>query len=262
MRKSKMKIAILGCKSAFFIASLILLPAKQSKAEKLVVDGLFYRLFVAFKVDQKAAQAWVPAPWKVVSLAEGPLQGTNIMLMLDDRFIIQDGEGKLDKGGAHCLAVLVSPGVHTKTGEFAFFVTRIYWPYDDPHAYKNAVKATVHREATIKSATSESGTGSEMWKVQDDAGGILEFRMNYQRGVPKRVKTEFKSRSSVEPDFLRIYHDDSSSDLVKSIPAGIDRVQNYKFRTTIPELRKMFDGSEQLISIVVNPCRVRKVFLP
>jgi hypothetical protein len=29
MRKSKMKIAILGCISAFFIASLILLPAKQ-----------------------------------------------------------------------------------------------------------------------------------------------------------------------------------------------------------------------------------------
>ena len=262
MRKSKMKMTIFACISLFFIASLILLPAKPSKAETLVVDGLFYRIVVAFNVDQKAAQAWLPAPWKVVSLAEGPLQGTNIMLMLDDRFIIQDGEGKLDKGGAHCLAVLVSPGVHAKTGEFAFFVTRIYWPYDDPHAYKNAVKATVQREATIKSATSESGTGSEMWKVQDDAGGILEFRMNYQRGVPKRVKREFKSRSSVEPDFLRIYHDDSSSDLVKSTPAGIDRVQNYKFRTTIPELRKMFDGSEQLISIVVNPCRVRKVFLP
>jgi hypothetical protein len=86
--------------------------------------------------------------------------------------------------------------------------------------------------------------------------------MDYQRGVPKRVKTVFKVRSSVEPDFLRIYHDDYSNDLVKSIPAGIDRVQYYKFRTTIPELRKMFDGSEQLISIMVNPCRVRKVFLP
>ncbi len=74
--------------------------------------------------------------------------------------------------------------------------------------------------------------------------------------------TEFKVRSSDDPDFLRIYHDDYSSDLVKSIPAGIDRVQNYKFRTTIPELHKMFDGSEQLIAIMVNPCRVRKVFLP
>ena len=69
MRKSKMKIAIMGCISAFFIASLILLPAKPSKAETLVVDGLFYRIVVAFNVDQKAAQAWLPAPWKVVSLA-------------------------------------------------------------------------------------------------------------------------------------------------------------------------------------------------
>jgi hypothetical protein len=262
MKKNKMKIAVLGCISVFFIASLILLPVKPSKAETLVVDGLFSRIFVAFKVDQKAAQAWLPAPWKVTSLAKGPFQGSNIMLCLDDRFIIQDGEGKLDKGGSHCLAVLVSPGVHTKTGEFAFFVTRIYWPYDDPHAYKNAVKAIVHREATIKNATSDSGSGSEMWKIQNNAGGILEFQMNYQRGVPKRVKTVFKVRSSVDPNFLRIYHDDYSSDLVKSIPAGIDRLQNCKFRTTIPELRKMFDGSEQLLSIMVNPCRVRKVFLP
>ena len=34
-------------------------------------------------------------------------------------------------------------------------------------------------------------------------------------------------------------------ELVKSIPAGIDRVKNFKFRVTIPELREMFDGSEQ-----------------
>jgi hypothetical protein len=146
------------------------------------------------------------------------------MLCLDDRFIIQDGEGKLDKGSSHCLAVLVSPGVHTKTGEFAFFVTRIYWPYDDPHAYKNAVKAMVHREATIKSATSESGSGSEMWKIQDNAGGILAFQMNCQRGVTKRVKTAFKVRSSVDPDFLRIYHDDDSSDFIMTLPF------NFKFR--------------------------------
>ena len=260
MRKTKMKIATLGCISAFVIASLIVLPAKPSEAERLVVDGMFYRLFVAFKVDHNAAQAWLPAPWKVVSLSKGPLQGSNIMLFLDDKFIMQDGEGKLEQWPVR--AVLVSPGVHTKTGEFAFFVTRIYWPNDDPHAYKNAVKATVHREATIKSGTSETGAGSEIWKVQDNAGGILEFQMNYEQGVQKRVKTEFKVRSSVEPDFLRIYHDDYSSDLVKSIPAGIDRVKNYKFRTTIPELRRMFDGSEELIAIMVNPCRVRKVFLP
>jgi hypothetical protein len=86
--------------------------------------------------------------------------------------------------------------------------------------------------------------------------------MDYQRAVPKRVKKEFKVRSSVEPDFFRIYRDDLSVDVVKSIPAGIDRVQNYQFRVTMSELRKMFDGSEQFVGISVNPIRVRQVFLP
>jgi hypothetical protein len=71
-----------------------------------------------------------------------------------------------------------------------------------------------------------------------------------------------KVRSSVEPDIFFNYKDDYASDLVKSIPAGIDRVQYYKFRTTIPELHKMFDGSEKLIGILVNPCRVRQRFRP
>ncbi len=260
MSKNRITKTMFGCIGLFFLASLILFLAKPSKAETLVVDGMFYRLFLAFKVDQKEAEAWLPAPWQVVSLSKGPLQGANVMLFFDDNFTLQDGEGKLEQWPVR--AVLVSPGVHNKTGEFAYFVTRIYWPYDDPHDYKNAVKAMVHREATIINSTSEPGVRSEMWKVKDNAGGLLEFQMNYQRGVTKRVKLEFKVRSSVDPDFIRIYYDDYSNDLVKSIPIGIDRVQDYKFRTTIPELRKIFDGSEQLIAIMVNPCIVRKVFLP
>ena len=118
------------------------------------------------------------------------------------------------------------------------------------------------REASIKGATPESGTGSEVWKVQDSAGGIMEFRMDYQRALPKRKTHEFKAHSSVDPNILFNYKDDAASDLVKSIPDGIDRVQNYKFRVTISELRKMFNGSEQLIGILVNPSRVRQRFRP
>ena len=262
MRKSKMTITILGFIGIFLIVSLILLPAKQAKAETLIESTLFFRIYVAFNVDQKAAQAWLPAPWKAVSVPKGPFKGANLYVLFNDKFIGQDGEGKPDMGGMYCYSALIAFGKNQKTGEFSAFVTRIYWPYDDPHGYKNAVKATVSREATIKGATSESGAGSEVWKVQDSAGGIMEFRMDYQRAVPKRLKKEFKVRSSVEPDFLRIYRDDYAVDLVKSIPAGINRVKNYQFRTTISELGKMFDGSEKLIGISVNPCRVRQVFLP
>ena len=231
-----------------------------AQAETLVESSLFFRIYLAFSVDQKAAQAWLPSPWNLSPIPEGPLKGANLLVIFTDKFIHQDGEGKLDKGGAYCSVGLVSWGKNQQTGEFAPFVTRGYWPNDDPGSYKKAVKAMVSREATIKA--SASGTGSEVWKVQDSAGGIMEFRMDYQRGVPSRRTYEFKVRSSVDPNILYSYKDDTAVDLVKSIPAGIDRVKNYKFRVTMSELRKMFDGSEQLVGILINPSRVRLKYSP
>jgi hypothetical protein len=61
---------------------------------------------------------------------------------------------------------------------------------------------------------------------------------------------------------LRIYRPDVGTDVVKSTPAGIDCVRSYQFRVMVPELRPMFDGTEQLVSIVVPPWYVRQVFLP
>ncbi len=233
-----------------------------AQAETLVESSLFFRIYVAFSVDQKAAQAWLPAPWKAVSLPKGPFKGTNLYVVFNDIFIMQDGEGKPYLGGTFCFAALVAFGKNEQTGEFVPFVTRIYWPYDDPSSYKNAVKATVRRGATLHGADLGPGTGTEVWRVQDRAGGVLEFWMDYQRAVPKRTKKEFKVRSSVDPNILFNYQDDYAVDIVKSIPAGIDRVQNYQFRVTMSELGKMFDGSEQLVGILVNPSRVRQKFLP
>ncbi len=233
-----------------------------AQAETLVESQLYFRTYVAFSVDQKAVQAWLPDPWKAVSLPKGPFKGANLYVMFEDMFLKQDGEGKPAKGETYHAALLVAFAKHPQTGDFAVFVIRIYSPHGGPGPYKNTVKATVRREATLKGADLEPGAGSEVWKVQDSAGGIMEFRMDYQRAVPKRVKKEFKVRSSVEPDFFRIYRDDRTVDVLKSIPAGIDRVQNYKFRVTMSELRKMFDGSEKLVGILVNPIQVRQVFLP
>ena len=252
-------------RSVLFVLGIICIGSVSfttlAQAETLVESSMFFRIYVAFSVDQKAAQAWLPAPWKAVSLPKGPFKGANLLVVFTDNFIAQDGEGKLHKGGTYCVAVLVALGKNEQTGEFAPFVIRAYWPYDDPGAYKNGVKAMVFRWATVQSANL-GGKVSEVWKVQDSAGGIMEFLMDYQRAVPKRTKRESKVRSSVEPDFFRIYRDDYAHELVKSIPAGIDRVKNYKFMVTMSELGEMFDGSEQLVGIAVDHSRVREVFLP
>jgi hypothetical protein len=262
MKKNTMYINILSCISFFLISSLVLLPATQAQAETLNESTIMYRIYVAYSVDQNAAQAWLPAPWKAVSIPKGPFKGANLYILFNDKLVTQDSEGKPDKGGTYCNVGLVAFGKNQQTGKVRVFVIRVYWPYDDPSVYRNAAKAAVSREATIKDSTSESGSGSEVWKVQDSSGGIMEFRMDYQRSGPKRIKREMKVYSSVEPGFIRIYRDDYASDLVKSIPLGMDKVKNYHFRTTISELRKMFNGSEKLVGISVNPCRVRQAFLP
>ena len=65
-----------------------------AQAETLVESNLLFRIYMAFNVDQAAAQAWLPDPWKAVSLPKGPFKGANLYLILDDRFLNQDAEGK------------------------------------------------------------------------------------------------------------------------------------------------------------------------
>ena len=127
---------------------------------------------------------------------------------------------------------------------------------------RNSVRATIRREHTLKSANFEPGTGSELWELGNSVGEMLQFRIEYRRAVPSRAKRELKPRSAVEPTFFRIYRFDQGSDLVKSVPAGVDRVQNYQLRVTVSELRKLFNGTEQLVGIIVVPWYVRQLFLP
>jgi hypothetical protein len=98
--------------------------------------------------------------------------------------------------------------------------------------------------------------------VRATAGGALELQFDYRGGVPARAKTEAKVYSNVEPNFFRIYRVDQGSDVVKSVPDGIDRVKNYQLRVGIAELGKLFDGSEKVVSIAVLPWYLRQVFLP
>jgi len=108
----------------------------------------------------------------------------------------------------------------------------------------------------------EAGVGSDFWEVQGTRGGNIELRLQYQGSLPSRDKSEQKIYSAVQPSFFRIYRLDTATDMVKSIPAGIDRVQKYQLRMAVPELSKLFDGTEHLVGISVIPLYVRQVFLP
>jgi hypothetical protein len=119
-----------------------------AQAETLVESQLYFRIYVAFSVDQKAVQTWLPDPWKAVSLPKGPFKGANLYVLFDDKLLNQIGEGKSAKAEVYHAAILVTFAKHPQTGDFAVFVIRVYSPHGGPVPYKNTVKATVSRGAT------------------------------------------------------------------------------------------------------------------
>ena len=259
VRRSLAVLLLLGI---FAVGSLS--STRPSWAETLVQQNVDTRVVLAFRVGHAGLERWLHAPWQVDPVATGPSKGANLTVSFIDRLLNQDGEGKVAAEPATRLVALVVPVKHGQTGETALFDIREYnaGPQGVPGPYKTGVSATIRREATLQGADLAPGAGSEMWEVKESGGGLIEFRVEYQRGIPSRTKPEVKLHSAVYPSFFRIYRPDVGTDMVKSTPAGIDRVRSYQFRVTVPELRPLFDGTEQLVSIVVLPWYVRQVFLP
>jgi hypothetical protein len=245
--KRTIAISMLG----FFLAFGSGVFATQAGAETLVGSNVDNRIVVALRVGQAALQGWLPAPWQVNPVPKGPLKDANLFVIFVDRLLGQDPQGKPAAGGTYRFVALAAPAKHAQTGKPAPFVLRIFAPHEDINLYnpyKNSVRATIRREQTLKGKDLEPGTGSEFWELRDKVGGMLQFRMEYQRAVPRRAKQELKPRSAVEPTFFRIYRVDQGSD--------------YQLDVTVPELGKLFDGTEQLVGIAVVPWYVRKYFLP
>jgi len=233
-------------------------------AETLVQSTVETRLTVALRVGQAELQKLVPPPWQVITIPGGPFKEANFFVTFIDSFLVQDAQGKPDMGGISRLVPLAASVKHTQTGEVAFMVIGGFMANisNVPGPYKKYVGATIRREQTHKGANLETGVGEDFWEVRDTSGGIIELRVQYQCALPSRAKSEQKIYSAAEPSFFRIYRVDSATDIIKSIPIGINRVQNYQLRVAVPELSKLFDGTEQLVGIAATPLFVRQIFLP
>ena len=77
-----------------------------------------------------------------------------------------------------------------------------------------------------------------------------------------RERGEAHVISAKDPALGQDHKFEAATDVVKSVPEGIDEVQHYTFRLTAPEYSTLFDGSEQLIGISVAPWHLRQVFGP
>jgi hypothetical protein len=241
----------------------ILLWPDVVSAQKLLGLNNESRTVLALRVNEAALQKWLPSPWQSNPAGSGPSKDANANLVFINPWLTQDPEGKPTVVPIDRRIAIALPAKNPQTDESTILVARIYHSNAQvlPGPYKNSVAATVRLEQTLKGDGVEPATGSELWEMRNEHGTI-ELRLQYQRGVPTRLKPEAKPRSAADPTIQRLYRFDQGVDVVRSIPAGIDRVQGYSLRVTVEELRPLFDGSEQLVSVSLLPWYLREVSQP
>jgi hypothetical protein len=247
--------------SVFSAALLVAAPAWSQKHVQSTFDT---RLVLAYKVNASELQRWLPAPWQSNPATSGPTKDANLVITFVDRLLDQGADGKPAAIPSYRVVALAVPARNPQSGDSGPLLVRLYNSNPDgvPGFYKTAVPATVQRELSWSGAGTSLGMATERWEMNDGKGGTLELQVQYQRGIPTRGLAEAKPRSGSDPAIWRIYKIDQATDVVKSLPAGIDRVKNYRFRSTVGELQKLFDGSEQLIAVTAVPSYTRQTLLP
>ena len=193
LKKSEKEETTMATKKSMWVLIGILMASTwvfgstaQSGAETLVQSTADTRLMVAMRVGQAELQKLVPAPWQVIPIPGGPLKEANFFVVFIDSFLVQDAQGKPDKGGITRKVVFAVPAKHTQTGEMATVVTGGFTANIDevPGPYKNFVQATIRREQTYKEVNTEAGVGEDFWEVRDTREGVIELRIQYQQSPP------------------------------------------------------------------------------
>ena len=223
------------------------------------------RVQVAFSVASEKLQNLLPAKWRSASLPAGPSEGANFMIGFRNRLhaTYHDADGTDRVGEQDRGAVLLAVVKNSETQESGVWVLRSLAASraSVPGPYRNSKPVTVHMEQRMETRDHQNAVGIERWQLQDQDGQELSMYLRYGIGIPVRTIGEAKVRGGPDPDFSRIYRTDRGIDVVRSLPNAIDRVQEFNFRSTLSEFKEILDGSEQVVSISVEPWYMRQVFL-
>ncbi len=181
-----------------------------------------------------------------------------------DQLLNQDPEGKPAAAASTRTLAFGVPAKNATTGAAGNNVVRTFTtnPAGPPGAYKVGKLGSMRLEQSIKATDNEPATVSERWEVRDQSGGTVTLALEYTRALPARNKGESKVYGGPDPNFFRIYRTDAGADVLRSTATGVDRVKKVSLRVTIADLKKAFDGSEQIVSITAIPWYVREVALP
>src|SRR5438552_1794698 len=241
--------------------AMLFLAAPAFAQERLTGSNVDTRMGMSFKVPEAALRKFLPEGWEINSPSSGPSQGANLNVTLLTQSISFDPEGK-PVNPYRGVAVSVPMKRKGSDAGVAMIIAGLFEPNGAPGAYGVFLPARVSVERKQRVDLDGKTTVEESWQLRADGGHSLEIHVQYTPAVATRGKVEARVHSALKPDFFRIYRFEMASDVVRSVPTGVDRVSRVSFKATGDKLGTLFDGSQQLISVTAIPWYSRQVYLP
>jgi hypothetical protein len=242
------------------------LDVSTSIALRHVETDVERRVQIAFSVAAGKIQRFLPPSWEAASMPAGPSDGANLVIVFRNRLhtVYYEGVGKAQLGEQDRGIVALVVARHVDDGEVGLWVVHSLAasPRSIPGPYRNSKPATIHMEQRIASGEANGGLGIESWQIRDQAGHGLTMYLQYRAGMPVQSTSHLTMRGGPDPTFRRIYRTDKGADVVRSRPMAVDRVEEFRFSSTLEEFAEIFDGNEKLVSIAVEPWYMRQVLLP
>ncbi len=249
--------------SAAISAIAFVLIAPPSHAEENTGTTIESRLILAFKAPDAAVQNMLPEGWTSLTLPQGPLAGSNMLITLMDRHLILDADGMPKVPAFGPTAALFTYAVKEGEKGARGFVVRTYEepPLTDP--YSTSVQADIERVYSLKDAGDAGRSISESWTILPTTGGEITIELSSALGgYLWSTDQTAQPYSATVPEFSRIYHYNQLVSPLMSKAAG--RELNGKISVTLndPEIANLFDGTEALVGILSIPQYQRKITKP
>lgn len=203
----------------------------------------------------------MPEGWKALTVPQGPLAGTNLLLSFMDRDLVLDAEGKPAEPHQERAMAVLAYGVSPDAQGPRLFITRVFERAPLADTYGNSVEADLMHEISVRAQGGGAPAHVERWIVRSGEGA-LDLTLSYDRGTPGWSEREVRPHSAADPDFFRIYRYEQLVDLAMSNALAKPLSGEVALTSDIGELAEALNGNHELQAILVIPTYVRTISLP
>jgi hypothetical protein len=223
------------------------------------------RLQLDFHVPDAALAAALPAGFTPNVATQGPATNANIRLVFIDRIGVTGPDNRVLGNGMRRMVYLAAPAHDTAHNVNVQVIVGgiVSDPADTPGPFGNYLPATDHKMARSTTADASGVSGEEHWMFAAAGGEHAAFDVAYDRAAPaSRGTGDTRFVSGSDPTMVQIHRLDQGLDITWNATTGANRAHDYKWDVGGGTWAKLFDGTEQLLSIDVIDWLTREVYTP